>query len=178
MSQILDVVEFDKETPILMVLYTHDLASKGPSRGSRTWMQNLMDTQTAMPKITATLNEQHLLLRLLKSNSKRLSSSYSPSRTALDRHMTLSFLPPVGPLESKDIARLNTNDGCSICGDPAKSKCSRCAAIRYCGPGVSFSSMDSVIMLTALYSLPEGGLEIPQKALFVSPRRYLAKCRL
>ncbi|KAJ6558178.1 hypothetical protein B0H19DRAFT_1070727 [Mycena capillaripes] len=45
---------------------------------------------------------------------------------------TLSFLLPVGPLGSQEMAKCNTNNGCSVCGEPAKHKCSRCGAVRYC----------------------------------------------
>lgn len=33
------------------------------------------------------------------------------------------------------MAKYNTNNGCGVCGDPAKQKCSRCGAVRYCDAG-------------------------------------------
>ncbi|KAJ7590741.1 hypothetical protein C8J56DRAFT_1134477 [Mycena floridula] len=124
--KLLDVFEWDPKTPIIVVLFSHDLAS-APSKETFAWMSDLMNSGTmkGMTKITATLDEQEL---------KRFPSSYKPKRTPIDKHMTMSFLPPVGPLESRDLARFNTNDGCSVCGEPAKQKCSRCSSIRYCGP--------------------------------------------
>ena len=86
--------------------------------------------------INATLAEQQLLLRLLKQNSKRLISSYNPPRLdRTEKPFTLSFLIPVGPLGEKEMGSFNKNDGCSVCGEPARSKCSRCNAIRYCSQG-------------------------------------------
>jgi hypothetical protein len=35
------------------------------------------------------------------------------------------------------MAKYNTNNGCSVCGEPAKQKCSRCGAVRYCDAGIS-----------------------------------------
>ncbi|KAJ7641528.1 hypothetical protein FB45DRAFT_359008 [Roridomyces roridus] len=131
--RVLQVKQFDKETPILVVLFQHDL--KGAiSPGGAQWMSSIVNSKTTQPllKITATIQEQQLLLRLLYANSKRLVSSYKPKRASTETSFTLSFLLPVGPLAGRDIAKYNTNDGCSVCGDPAAKKCSRCGAARYC----------------------------------------------
>lgn len=88
-----------------------------------------------MRNVVATAKEQHLFLRLLERNSERLSASYKPKRTALERDFVPSFMLPVGPLSGKEVSRFNNNDGCSVCGDPAKSKWARCNVKRYCGAG-------------------------------------------
>ncbi|KAJ7485144.1 hypothetical protein B0H11DRAFT_1152028 [Mycena galericulata] len=131
--RVLDVKQFDNQTPVLIVVFQHDVKDS-LSRGSFDWISSYVSagTATAMLKITATVQEQHLLLRLLKSNSKRLASSYKPKRASTESSFTLSFLIPVGPLGAQEVAKYNTNNGCSVCGDPAKQKCSRCRAVRYC----------------------------------------------
>ncbi|KAF7305392.1 hypothetical protein HMN09_00791500 [Mycena chlorophos] len=92
------------------------------------WLQEDIDNGRSMVKMHATVKEQELLLRLLKQNSKRLAKSYQPLHRSTESSFTLSFLLPVGPLTAKDHAKYNTNNGCIVCGEPAKSKCSRCAA--------------------------------------------------
>ncbi|KAJ7117892.1 hypothetical protein C8R43DRAFT_100471 [Mycena crocata] len=131
--RVLEVRQFDEQTPILIVVFQHDVKDS-LSRGSFEWISSYVcsDTPTAMANVTATVNEQHLLLRLLKQNSKRLVGSYKPKRASTETSFTLSFLLPVGPLGAQEMAKYNTNNGCSVCGDPAKQKCSRCGAVRYC----------------------------------------------
>ncbi|KAJ7747644.1 hypothetical protein DFH07DRAFT_575751 [Mycena maculata] len=131
--RVLDVRQFDNQTPILIVVFQHNVEDS-LSRGSFDWISGYVSAGTAqtMINITATVQEQHLLLRLLNSNSKRLASSYIPKCASTESSFTLSFLLPVGPLGALDMAKYNTNNGCSVCGDPAKQKCSRCGAVRYC----------------------------------------------
>ncbi|KAF8515635.1 hypothetical protein JB92DRAFT_2810702 [Gautieria morchelliformis] len=134
--RILEIREFDAKTPILVVIFRHELTS-APSPESLQWLQNSVEKGTARSIISvqATLLEQQLLLRLLKQNSVRLVSSYNPSRLdSTEEPFTLSFLIPVGPLGESEMGSFNKNDGCSVCGEVAKSKCARCVAIRYCGP--------------------------------------------
>ncbi|KAF7329219.1 MYND-type domain-containing protein [Mycena kentingensis (nom. inval.)] len=129
--RIIDVRMFDESTPVLVVLYRHDVSDSGSLPGETlAWMEGHMGRLGR--NVTATLKEQEMLLRILKLNSKRLAKSYKPSRAATESSFTLSFLLPIGPLTAKDTAKFNTNNGCSVCGDPAKSKCSRCAVMRYC----------------------------------------------
>ncbi|KAJ7605244.1 hypothetical protein DFH06DRAFT_1020348 [Mycena polygramma] len=132
--RVLDVRQFDDHTPILIVVFHHDV--KGAlSRETFNWISSYVSgaTEGMMAKITATAQEQRILLRLLNQNKKRLSSAYKPKRAATETSFTLSFLIPVGPLQMQDMAKHSANNGCSICGEPAKQKCSRCGAIRYCG---------------------------------------------
>ncbi|KAJ7666874.1 hypothetical protein DFH06DRAFT_1086032 [Mycena polygramma] len=130
----LDVRQFDRDTPVLIVVFNHDADLGSLSRASFGWISSYVSgaADGTMTTITATAQEQHLLLRLLNQNKKRLSSAYKPKRPATETSFTLSFLLPVGPLRMKDMAKLSANNGCSICGDPAKQKCSRCGVVRYC----------------------------------------------
>ncbi|KAF7328860.1 MYND-type domain-containing protein [Mycena venus] len=131
--RVLDVRQFDDQTPILIVVFQHDLKDS-LSRGSFDWISSYLSggAGRAMVNVTATVQEQQLLLRILNQNKKRLISSYKPKRASTESSFTLSFLLPVGPLGMQDMAKYNTNNGCSICGEPAKQKCSRCGAVRYC----------------------------------------------
>ncbi|KAJ7060580.1 hypothetical protein C8F01DRAFT_1143173 [Mycena amicta] len=129
--RVLDVRQFDASTPILIVIYRHDLeGSLSPE--THAWMQNNVAPGKVMMKITATLKEQELLLRILKQNSKRLAKSYKPKRAAYESPFKLSFLLPIGPLSARDLAKHNTNTGCILCGEPAKARCSHCVVMRYC----------------------------------------------
>ncbi|KAJ7641527.1 hypothetical protein FB45DRAFT_358999 [Roridomyces roridus] len=129
--RVLEVKQFDEQTPILVVLFQHDL-KETVSQGSLQWMSSFAKAKQPVLKITATIQEQQLLLRLLYTNSERLVSSYEAKRASTETSFTVSFLLPVGPLTGRDLANYNTNDGCSVCGDPTEKKCSRCGAARYC----------------------------------------------
>ncbi|KAF7361421.1 MYND-type domain-containing protein [Mycena sanguinolenta] len=134
--RVLDVRQFDDRTPIVIVVFHHDLED-ALSRGSFDWISSYVTgsaghSASAMLNVTATVQEQLLLLRLLNQNKKRLVSSYKPKRASTESSFTLSFLLPVGPLGEEEIVKYNTNNGCSVCGEPAKQKCSRCSAVRYC----------------------------------------------
>ncbi|KAJ7915051.1 hypothetical protein B0H13DRAFT_1711711 [Mycena leptocephala] len=134
--RIVEVLEFDKQTPILMVLFRRELRGIQPSESVVKWILFHEDDEAPKEKmghIFATAKEQLLFLRLLQRNSERLPASYKPKRTALERDFVPSFILPVGPLGGKEVARFNNNDGCSVCGEPARSKCSRCNVKRYCG---------------------------------------------
>ncbi|KAJ6510595.1 hypothetical protein C8R45DRAFT_964605 [Mycena sanguinolenta] len=132
--RVLDVRRVDDETPILIVVFQHDVKD-ALSPGSFEWISSYVSGSAghnAMINVTATPQEQQLLLRLLNQNKKRLISSYKPKRATTESSFTLSFLLPVGPLAEEEMAKYNTNNGCAVCGEPAKQKCSRCSAVRYC----------------------------------------------
>lgn len=121
-----------------MVLFRRELRGIQPSEHMVKWiLRHGEDGKHGkkMGHIIATAKEQVLFLRLLQRNSERFPASYKATRTALERDFVPSFILPVGPLSGKEVARFNSNDGCSVCGDPAKSKCARCNVKRYCGAG-------------------------------------------
>ncbi|KAF7290760.1 MYND-type domain-containing protein [Mycena indigotica] len=130
--RVLEVKEFDKNTPIIVLLYRHDVRST-VSQEAIAWLRDNRDEGRSMATVTATLKEQELLLRLLKQNSRRIAKKYQPKRLSTESAFTCSFILPVGPLTAKDTAKYSANNGCTICGEPAKSKCSRCGVVRYCG---------------------------------------------
>ncbi|KAJ7688956.1 hypothetical protein B0H17DRAFT_1331915 [Mycena rosella] len=103
--RVLDVRQFDSQTPILIVVFHHDVKDS-LSRGSFDWISSYVSstTPTAMANIAATVQEQHLLLRLLNQNSKRLVPSYKPKRASTEASFTLSFLLPVGAVRYCDAA--------------------------------------------------------------------------
>ncbi|KAK6974616.1 MYND-type domain-containing protein [Favolaschia claudopus] len=132
--RVLDVRHFDDKTPIVVVVYQHDLKD-ALTPASFEWISSYVSGTAGsnfMAHVTATVQEQHLLLRLLHNNRKRLASSYKPKRAATESSFTLSFLLPVGPLGADEMGKYNANNGCAVCGRPAKQKCSRCGAVRYC----------------------------------------------
>ncbi|KAF8147737.1 hypothetical protein K438DRAFT_1625856 [Mycena galopus ATCC 62051] len=117
-----------------IVVFHHDVKDS-LSQASFDWISSYVSgsaVHATMAKVTATVAEQHLLLRLLNQNKKRLVSSYKPTRASTESAFTLSFLLPVGPLGAQEMAKYNADNGCSICGEPAKQKCSRCGTVRYC----------------------------------------------
>ncbi|KAJ6559954.1 hypothetical protein B0H19DRAFT_1375890 [Mycena capillaripes] len=119
--KVLEVRRFDLATPIFMVQYHHYVR-----RGNLpAW---------ADAKLVTTLKEQHLLLRLLQRNSKRIDPTYQPEGLETGKPFELSFLLPIGPLMAKDRGKHNTIEGCPNCGESAADfkKCSRCLSVSYC----------------------------------------------
>ncbi|KAJ6470748.1 hypothetical protein C8R47DRAFT_1054645 [Mycena vitilis] len=119
--KVVEVRAFDSSTPIFLVQYKH-YVRKAPLK---VWADAMLPT---------TLDEQHLLLRLLRKNSKRIDPTYQPEGLLRDEPFKLSFLLPIGPLTSKDRGKHNTIEGCPNCGDsaPDLKKCSRCLSVSYC----------------------------------------------
>nr|GAT49814.1 predicted protein [Mycena chlorophos] len=140
--RVLEVRQFDANTPIFLLVYQHDVLNR-VSPSSIAWLQDNIDNGRSMVKVHATVKEQELLLRLLKQNSKRLAKSYQPARRSTESSFTLSFLLPVGPLTAKDHAKYNTNNGCIVCGEPAKLKCAKWKSLNFAGGRPSMLSADS-----------------------------------
>jgi len=134
--KVLEVRKVAPQTPLFLVLYNHDLKAHWPVRGLE-WVQELVG---AVPFINATVSEQHLLLRLLDRNARRVSPSLRRERKSTEKHFSLSFLLPVGPLSSnaRDVMSVEAPESCAVCGKQTNSHCGGCRAIRYCSPGVSY----------------------------------------
>ncbi|KAJ7474902.1 hypothetical protein FB451DRAFT_1465131 [Mycena latifolia] len=114
--RVVDVLEFDKQTPVFIVLFRRELRGIQPSESMVDWLLLQGEYGKAgkgVFQIFATAKER--------------------APPFLERDFVPSFILPVGPLGVKDVAKFNSNDGCSMCGEPAKSKCSRCNVKRYCG---------------------------------------------
>ncbi|KAJ6488866.1 hypothetical protein C8R45DRAFT_993058 [Mycena sanguinolenta] len=119
--KVLEVRKFDSSTPIFIVQYQHyDRPGVYPG-----WAQNLAG---------ATLQQQNLLVRILRRNSKRILSTYRPDGMEIGNGFELSFLIPIGPLTLKDRGKHSTIEGCPNCGETAVDlkKCARCLGVSYC----------------------------------------------
>jgi hypothetical protein len=158
--QVLEVLEFDKETPILIVLFRQEFRGTIPTNTLKWVMLHGKDGEHGkkIAHIIATTKEQHLVMRLLRLNNERLVPQ--PKRIDLERFFDASFILPVGPLGAKDVAKYNKNDGCSVCGDTAKNKCSRCNVTRYCSAGNLYLLHYSASSTHSSYSLSKGRLEV------------------
>ena len=138
--QILEVRKVAAQTPLILVLYCHDLKGYFPMR-TLGWTENALQSGNLHAR-DASLEEQHLLLRLLDRNSNHLPASLQRRRErGTERSFTLSFLLPVRPLSNdcRDAIGVEAPESCAVCGKETKSHCSGCRAIRYCSPGKSWS---------------------------------------
>lgn len=86
-----------------------------------------------LASITSTIIEQKMLLKLLRSNSKRISPSYKPPRRPCEKKHRLSFIIPPMPILMRDLGTLTNDTGCIICGEPTSSRCAQCQSVSYCG---------------------------------------------
>ncbi|KAJ8084341.1 hypothetical protein PM082_003110 [Marasmius tenuissimus] len=112
-------------------------------RGTRTtplkdtigWVQETINASSGEPavqRITATPQEQNLLLTLLTANAKHLSSDYNSTRCETERAFMLSFLLPVGPIPQRTLGRLANSSGCVLCGKETAKRCTGCLSVEYC----------------------------------------------
>ncbi|KAF8474134.1 hypothetical protein BDZ91DRAFT_845531 [Kalaharituber pfeilii] len=146
----------DKTIPILFVLFYHqtrdgmvrmlDPATESPAKR---WLQ----TQSATITATAGVGEQHLLLRQLIYNARRLPADSAAAFAAARKsssaltHFTPSFLLPLHPVYSAALDYLSrplpgpeSSISCSAptCPGPFASDasrsgiCSRCSVAQYC----------------------------------------------
>lgn len=65
----------------------------------------------------------------------RLPKGYDVPREPLEKPFTLSFLPPIGPVDPVDLGRLGSNTGCVMCGEKTNKSCAGCYATYYCDAG-------------------------------------------
>ena len=78
---------------------------------------------------------------LLESNAARIAQgTHKPGTSGTIN----SFLLPLNKLTPKDIASVCKDVGCSVCGNPVKSRCSRCQSIGYCGTGMVLGDLFSL----------------------------------
>ncbi|KAG8846385.1 hypothetical protein FRB96_001998 [Tulasnella sp. 330] len=124
--RVIEVLEKHEKVPVFMVLYVHG-TKENPQGVDWVQYQVQSGTANALVGVTCTMMEQQLLLRILDVNSKRIPAHYKPRRGPREQNFTPSFILPVGPLESKDLGRLNINNGCVVCGKPADKRCAGCA---------------------------------------------------
>lgn len=125
----LEVLQLDQEIPVIMVLYLSNETPLSTDEGAK-WLDHYFSLETEedlyIAKVTSNIMEQHLLLRLLTMNSKRVPPSYVAERGPHEEEFKVSFLLPVGPLDVHDLNELNGNSGCTVCGQDGTKRCSNC----------------------------------------------------
>lgn len=119
-----------------MVLY-HRGTQDAPADATLSWVCEALSESKAkqipVVTITASLEEQKLLLAILNLNARRLSPNYSIKRKQTEAPFLLSFLLPVSPISQRDVGKLTKHTGCFVCGKKTTSKCSLCLSVEYCG---------------------------------------------
>lgn len=100
--------------------------------------------------ISTTQLERKYLLKLFAINSKRLSTAYKPHRQKGEAEHRLTFILPLGPLNMRDLGRLNITSGCDLCGKKMKSRCTQCLSVSYCGKGAYTHSSKDFILIDSL----------------------------
>ncbi|KAG6899185.1 hypothetical protein C0993_012554 [Termitomyces sp. T159_Od127] len=127
----LDSVSSGLETdvPVLSLLY------KVVHSPSGVQMRDHLETIFTHPVVAVwtTQLERKYLLKLFAMNSKRLSSHYKPRRQKDEADHRLTFILPLGPLNMRDLGRLENTTGCELCGKKMKSRCTQCLSVSYCG---------------------------------------------
>ncbi|KAG6872839.1 hypothetical protein C0995_006009 [Termitomyces sp. Mi166 len=83
--------------------------------------------------VSTTQMERKYLLKLFSINAKRLSAVYKPRRKKDEAEHRPTFIIPLGPLNMRDLGRLNNTAGCELCGKKMKSRCTQCLSVSYCG---------------------------------------------
>ena len=100
-----------------------------------------------LAQVTASIQEQHLLLRLLDLNSERVPDSYQPSRGPYETLKRVSFIVPIEALRNDERDSMGV-DGCAVCGKVSAQVCGSCRSLRYCSKGESHVTRNPPLKLT------------------------------
>ncbi|KAF8429108.1 hypothetical protein EV426DRAFT_209025 [Tirmania nivea] len=144
----------DPSNPIFFVLFHHetrehvisssllvDIESVSPTLR---WVKSCMaETDTAVGQIDCSLNAQHLILRQLLYNARRVPADYKPTFNKFRRgalvHFTPSFILPLRPVSPAMLGHLSRplkHSDCAAANCPGAfvdaGICSRCGVIQYC----------------------------------------------
>lgn len=126
----------DEKTPVIILIYQHITKNKKNSTEEAMWIQSVVERGfSGIPSTSATEAERHLLLEILTVNSRLLPDDFRPQKVDEEKDFKLSCLMPVGPLSFEDLAHLNADQGCALCGGPTKMRCAQCQSVSYCSKG-------------------------------------------
>ncbi|KAL0060658.1 hypothetical protein AAF712_012535 [Marasmius tenuissimus] len=117
--------------PMIIILYSR-VTRNAPIGSIPIWAVEPLRSRKLI-QVTATLEEQMLMLSFLHANSKRLAPEYQPARKAEENTFVPSFILPVGSISQMDLGRLSSDSGCVVCGEKGEKKCKGCFSVRYCG---------------------------------------------
>ncbi|KAK1232750.1 hypothetical protein PQX77_004108 [Marasmius sp. AFHP31] len=117
--------------PMIIILYSR-ATRNAPIGNIPIWAVEPLRSSKLL-QVTATLEEQTLMLSFLHANSKRLAPEYQPARKAEENTFVPSFILPVGSISQVDLGRLSSDSGCVVCGEKGSKKCKGCFSVRYCG---------------------------------------------
>ncbi|KAL0581427.1 hypothetical protein V5O48_000581 [Marasmius crinis-equi] len=105
------VIDVRKVGTVPMIAILYNRTTRNRDIGDiPAWLQEPLGAKKLL-QITATLEEQLLVLSFLHLNSKRLVSDYRPARTGPERHFVPSFILPVGSISQIDLGRLSSHSG-------------------------------------------------------------------
>ncbi|KAL7266440.1 hypothetical protein RUND412_011012 [Rhizina undulata] len=129
----------DKNLPILFVLFYHENRDSAYLTSPTVkWIQNVVDEGTGINNVTVPIEGQHLILRQLVYNSRRLppgcEAMFEAARNRYEKAFIPSFLLPLDPLSHAGLAYLNRTDLCAECKLAASLLCSGCGVTLYCSP--------------------------------------------
>jgi hypothetical protein len=123
------------DCPVFVVLYKK--IQRPLDSHARNMLETMFVGQKAVGNVSTSELERDMLLKLLYSNSKRLSADYKPERLEYEDTFQSSFILPLGPISMHDLGKLTNNTGCAVCGDVRKAlmRCADCQSISYCSRG-------------------------------------------
>lgn len=120
----------------MFLIYRH--VSKDNLAEGQAWRDSSRQrNNTELPSILSNRLERQLLLKLLAMNSNVLSDDFKPEDLAeTEKAFRASFILPIGSLSFEARGKLNEDQGCVICGQPSKSRCTQCQSVYYCSKGM------------------------------------------
>ncbi|KAH0583200.1 hypothetical protein H2248_011083 [Termitomyces sp. 'cryptogamus'] len=118
------------DVPVLSVLYKVIHSPSGVQMSDH--LRQIFGLHPVVAVSTTQL-ERKYLLKLFAMNAKRLSTVYKPRRRKDEAEHRLTFIIPLGPLNMRDLGKLNSTSGCELCGKKMKSRCTQCLSVSYCG---------------------------------------------
>lgn len=134
------MLDVNEKFPVFVVLYRNINRATGAPGADWAILQSRSNPPRlghGFHSVNATLLEEKMLLKTLKTNNPPVPLDYSVTRGLLEEWFEVSVLLPTGPLEYDALSKLNNNMGCTVCGKRASSRCSSCQSVFYCGAGRS-----------------------------------------
>ncbi|KAF5379369.1 hypothetical protein D9615_006586 [Tricholomella constricta] len=126
---VVEVFSLGEDLPLFTILYR--VVNRPANMSLHEYLGRLFGVFPIVAVSTTDL-ERKCMLKLFTMNSKRISSGYKLRREKHEAGHTTTFLLPLGPLNMRDLGKLNSNPGCEICGKKDISRCTQCLAASYC----------------------------------------------
>ncbi|KAF8810460.1 hypothetical protein BYT27DRAFT_7336692 [Phlegmacium glaucopus] len=127
--QVLDVYNIKNDIPLFFIKYREIRPIEGQALSD---LISLFKTEDDPIVVNMGDLERHAMLKLFRSNTRRLHSKYQEKNEEDKSVLQASFVLPLCPIGMRDLGSLTKDPGCEVCGKKNISRCGQCLAVSYC----------------------------------------------